>query len=95
MREYEEGLVSEDALRQALVRRAVGYETDEVVEEYGFTEGEAVLLKRKVTKKSVPPDIQAAKLLIDEEEPLSEMSDEKLEEEKQRLLRQLRGQEEV
>ena len=52
--------MSEDPVREALVRRALGYETDEVVEEYGFNEGEAVLLKRKVTKKSVPPDIQAA-----------------------------------
>ena len=43
--------MSEDPVREALVRRALGYETDEVVEEYGFNEGEAVLLKRKVTKK--------------------------------------------
>ena len=81
--------MSEDPVREALVRRALGYETDEVVEEYGFNEGEAVLLKRKVTKKSVPPDIQAAKMLLDAEVPLGQLSDEKLEEERQRLLREL------
>ena len=86
--------MSDEQIRQALVRRAVGYETDEVVEEYGFNDGEAVLIKRKVTKKSVPPDILAAKMLMDGQTPLSELSDEMLEEEKQRLLRQLRRQEE-
>ena len=81
--------MKDDRVREALVRRALGYETDEVVEEYGFTEGEAVLLKRKVTKKSVPPDIQAAKMLMDGQMPLTEMSDEMLEEERQRLLKEL------
>ena len=37
-----------EEVTEALRRRALGYEADEVVEEYGFTEGEAVLLKRKV-----------------------------------------------
>ena len=81
--------MKDDRVREALVRRALGYETDEVVEEYGFTEGEAVLLKRKVTKKSVPPDIQASKMLMDGQMPLTEMSDEMLEEERQRLLKEL------
>ena len=85
--------MSEDPVREALVRRALGYETDEVVEEYGFNEGEAVLLKRKVTKKIVPPDIQAAKMLLDAEVPLEQLSDEKLEEERQRLLRELQEEE--
>lgn len=78
---------------EAIRRRALGYETDEVVEEYGFSEGEAVLVKRKVTRKAVPPDLQAAKMLL-EEGPLSALSDEQLEEEKARLLRQLREEEE-
>ena len=82
--------MSEDCVKEALVRRALGYETDEVVEEYGFNEGEAVLLKRKVTKKNVPPDIQAAKILMDTARPLNEMSDEDLERERQRLLKELK-----
>ena len=83
-----------EEVTEALRRRALGYEADEVVEEYGFTEGEAVLLKRKVTKKDVPPDIQAAKLLLEAEEPLAALTDEQLEQEEARLLLRLREEEE-
>ena len=54
-----------EKIKGALLERALGYDADEVVEEYGFSEGEAVLVKRKVTKKRVPPDIQAAKMLLE------------------------------
>ncbi len=84
----------DDGVKDALRRRALGFETDEVVEEYAFQEGEAVLLKRKVTKKTVPPDVAAAKLLSDEEKPLSALSPEQLKAEKIRLLGLLRGEEE-
>ena len=83
-----------EEVTEALRRRALGYEADEVVEEDGCTEGEAVLLKRKVTKKDVPPDIQAAKLLLEAEEPLAALTDEQLEQEKARLLLRLREEEE-
>ena len=83
-----------EEVTEALRRRALGYEADEVVEEYGFTEGEAVLLKRKVTKKDVPPDIQAAKLLLEAEEPLAALTDEQLEQEKARPLLRRREEEE-
>ena len=66
---------------------------DEIVEEYAFQEGEAVLLKRKVTKKTVPPDMQAAKMLLEEEVPTASMSDEQLAAEKVRLLRLLKEEE--
>lgn len=82
-----------DEIRDALLRRALGFESEETVDEYGISEGEAVLMKRKVTKKFVPPDIAAAKLLL-EERPLSEYSDEELERERERLLRLLKSEEE-
>lgn len=47
------------------------------------------MIKRKVVSKNVPPDVSAAKLLIDIEGDLSSlknMSDEQLEKEKQRLI---------
>ena len=84
----------DDGVKDALRRRALGFETDEVVEEYAFQEGEAVLLKRKVTKKTVPPDIQAAKILMEEQKPLRTLTDEQLQEEKERLLRLLKSREE-
>lgn len=76
----------DEELKEALLKRALGYDSDEIVEEYGFSEGEAVLVKRKVTKKQVPPDIQAAKILLEDEPELSTLSDDELENEKRRLL---------
>ena len=73
-------------IKGALLERALGYDADEVVEEYGFSEGEAVLVKRKVTRKRVPPNIQAAKMLLDGAPPLTSLSDEQLQKEKERLL---------
>lgn len=75
-----------EKIKGALLERALGYDADEVVEEYGFSEGEAVLVKRKVTRKRVPPDIQAAKMLLDGAPPLTSLSDEQLQTEKERLL---------
>ena len=75
-----------EKIKGALLERARGYAADEVVEEYGFSEGEAVLVKRKVTRKRVPPDIQAAKMLLDGAPPLTSLSDEQLQKEKERLL---------
>lgn len=75
-----------EKIKGALLERALGYDADEVVEEYGFSEGEAVLVKRKVTRKRVPPDIQAAKMLLDGAPPLTSLSDEQLQREKERLL---------
>ena len=75
-----------EKIKGALLERALGYDADEVVEEYGFSEGEAVLVKRKVTKKRVPPDIQAAKMLLDGAPLLTARSDEQLQKEKERLL---------
>ena len=75
-----------EKIKGALLERALGYDADVVVEEYGFSEGEAVLVKRKVTRKRVPPDIQAAKMLLDGAPPLTSLSDEQLQKEKERLL---------
>ena len=84
--------VEDEEVKAALRRRALGFETDEIVEEYAFQEGEAVLLKRKVTKKAVPPDISAAKLLLESETPVAAWSDEQLAAEKERLLGLLRAE---
>ena len=52
-------------------------------------DGELKLVKRKETLKDVPPDLKAAKLLL-EEDDYSSFTDEELEAEKQRLLLQLK-----
>lgn len=47
-------------------------------------DGELTLVKKKVTKREVPPDIKAVKMLLDES---GEVSDDELEEEKRKLLK--------
>ena len=59
-----------EKIKGALLERALGYDADEVV----------------VTRKRVPPDIQAAKMLLDGAPPLTSLSDEQLQKEKERLL---------
>lgn len=77
----------------ALRKKAMGFDNDEIVEEYVCTEdGEIKLSKRKITKKFVPPDIPAAKILlgqIEKQTDLSVFTEEQLHEEKKRLLEEL------
>lgn len=50
------------------------------------------MIKRKVVSKNVPPDVSAAKLLLESEgenASLKNLSDEELEKEKQRLIKML------
>jgi len=75
----------------ALKRKALGYNADEVVEEYASVDGRLELIKRKVTTKHVPPDLSALKMLIDEDvKSVYEMSDDELHEERERLMKELK-----
>ena len=78
------------SIERALIKKALGYEAREVVEEYASDEEGEKLTKRKVTVKDVPPDLTAAKILLENFEekarPLSSLSDAELQEEKMRLL---------
>ena len=69
---------------------AVGCDTSEIVEEDAVDEGELKLVKRKVTKRDVPPDIKAVKMLLDGEADASQMSDEELEERREKLIAMLK-----
>lgn len=59
----------------------------ETVEEFTVEDGELKLVKKKVTKRDIPPDIKAVKLLLEGGE---EASDEQLEAEKLKLLEMLK-----
>jgi hypothetical protein len=87
--------VTEADFKSALIKKALGYDATEVVEEYvSGDEGEIKLTKKKVTKKNVPPDITAIKLLLGEDNlSVEEMSDEELEKEKERLIKLLKNYE--
>ena len=83
---------SEKEINKALYKRALGYETNEVVEEYSIGEsGDYVLNKRKVTKKHISPDLTAAKLLLEkfsnqDDSEIKNMTDEELYKKKLELL---------
>jgi hypothetical protein len=85
--------LSEKKIEKALIKKALGYDSTEVVEEYVTgEEGEIKLTKKKVTKKNVPPDITAIKMLMedDSEKDVFTMSDEELIAERNRLLNLLK-----
>lgn len=82
--------MSDEGIKKALLKCAVGFDTSEIVEEYNVDEGELKLVKRKVTKRDVPPDIKAVKMLLDGEADASQMSDEELEERREKLIAMLK-----
>lgn len=78
-------------VQDALLRRAIGYEATETVEEFAECDGELRLIRRKVSTKNVPPDVSAVKLVMEEDgAPLTDLTDEELQAEKERLLAQLK-----
>ncbi len=75
-------------LKDALIKKALGYDVKEVIEEYSSdSDGEVKLSKKKVTTKNIPPDMTALKILLDEnQKDTTQMTDEELYQEKIRLL---------
>ncbi|MBR2371502.1 MAG: hypothetical protein IKA90_01380 [Clostridia bacterium] len=79
-------------LKEALVKKAVGYVAKELVDELAVDKetGEMTVVRRKVTKKQVPPDLSAARLLFEltgeKQFDLTCMSDDDLQNERQKLL---------
>ncbi|MBO7526952.1 MAG: hypothetical protein J6T74_03535 [Clostridia bacterium] len=49
----------------ALLKRAMGYKDEEIIEEYQLEGDEMKIIKKKVTTKLIPPDLSASKLLLD------------------------------
>ena len=74
-----------DKIQKSLLKKALGYRYNEIIEEYSMDEGGEKLCKKKVTTKDVPPDISAVKLLLDslsiEHNDFEGMSDEELKQE--------------
>ena len=83
----------DEEILKTLLKKATGYCRDEVQEEYSVGEdGEAVLVRRKVTKKYYPPDSAALKTSLElskGEGDTARMSDEELAAEKKRLIGEL------
>jgi len=89
-----------EIIKKALLKKAQGFYADEILEEYVVDDnGNEKLLKKKVTKKYVPADLSATKLLLDyfNEKPqeYDNMTDEELDKEAERLYKEylnLQGQ---
>lgn len=93
MKEKDKNTVDGD-INSALLKKALGFDAKEVVEEYALSEeGEVKLSKKKITTKCVPPDVSALKMLLERDTPLSALTDEELEAEKTRLLEIIRQSE--
>ncbi len=85
---------SQKKINKALLDKALGYTTQEVVEEYGISGEEFVLQKRKTSTKTYPPDLSALQILLEksgeEENKYSKFTQEELELEKVRLIKLLK-----
>lgn len=81
-----------DIIKESLLKKAQGYYADEIVEEYVCDSGKEILVKKKVTKKHMPPDLTASKLLLeyfgDKMDVYDNMTDEELDKEAQRLIKE-------
>ena len=88
----------EDKIKKALLKKALGYSADEVIDEYCYDEeGKLKLSKKKVTKKHYSPDISAVKVLLERyyktyEDKVLAMNDEDLLAEHKRLKNLLKGE---
>lgn len=82
-------------ISKALAKKAVGYDAKEIVEEYQDDEGTLRLTKKKITKKHIPPDTQAARIVLEsmENKSVSSMTDEQLNAEKERIINLLKENE--
>lgn len=80
-------------LSDILLKKSKGYQVKEKTEEFAFVDGEMVLTKKKIVTKHIPPDISAAKALMEISEiseNITALTDEQLEVEKLRLLNMLK-----
>lgn len=89
-------LSSDEILKKSLLKKAKGFVLEEIVEEYCKDDEnkKMVLSKKKITTKEVPPDTASIKFLIEfesfDKSKFSNMSDEELNSEKERLLKLLK-----
>ena len=82
-----------DLLVRVLLKKAKGYLVREKTDEYVVdADGDKKLIKSKVVTKRVSPDVSACKVLLEmdvNEVDLTDMTDEQLKAERERLIRLL------
>ncbi len=89
----------EEILKNSLLKKARGFIVEEIIEESVKSENASNLnlVKRKVTTKEIPPDMNAIKYLMELEnlnqDKYSNLSDDELQREKIKLLKLLKEEE--
>jgi len=76
-------------IQDAILKKALGYEVSEVIEEYAMVDNELILVKKKVNTKSYPPDLDAIEMALQEGRDngkYCDMTDEALIDEHDRLM---------
>ena len=92
---HTKGKTDNQVIKEALYKKAMGYVSQEIIEEYITQDDNLVLSKRKVTSKEIPPDIPAVKTLIEligMQDDITNLTDEQLEQERTKLLQLLAEQ---
>lgn len=94
-----DSLTDREKLEEALMKKALGFTTEEITEEFAGEDG-LKICKRKVNKKVVPPDLASLQILLgrlDQQNQYSSFTDEELYSEREKLLQLLEkgGQDEV
>lgn len=91
--------IKETDVMTALTKKALGYEVQEIIEEYSVDENNNErLMKKKVTTKSVPPDITAVKVILELEnlnnnQSFKDLTDEELDEKINQIIKQIKENE--
>lgn len=89
----------EEKIKRTLFKKAMGYCTKEEVVEYTRDDqGSEVVAKRKVSKKHIPPDTTALRLLVEHFysqtfKDVEKMSDEELKKEREKIIELLKEEE--
>ncbi len=85
--------ISHKSFEELLYENAIGFKTEDIVEEYVIKDGELVLQKKKVNIKEHPPDLSLIKYLIDKQKDSDDyeyLSVEELEEKYEELCLKLK-----
>lgn len=81
-------------IEKSIIKKALGYNYKEVIDEFAIDGKKKTLTKRKVTTKNVPPDLGAVKMLLEEltedEKDFSNLTDEELVEEIKKAIENLK-----
>ncbi len=76
--------MTDPKITKAIKKLASGYSVSEVTEDFAVEDGEFHVVKKRRTKKEIPPDMKAIMFLL-ENEDLSGKSEEELEREREML----------